>query len=145
MTKQNTNATLNAEPHELHPGANYREQPNPSPVSSPRIPTPPPAAPSLFLESTTAKMSSPASVADDNHREQVTFKFCSECSNMLYPKEDPDSRKLMYTCRTCQYVEPAATSCVFRNILNSASGETAGVTQDVASDPTVSFVPWEGI
>lgn len=59
---------------------------------------------------------------------------------MLYPKEDPETRQLLYTCRTCQYVEEAATTCVFRNVLNSASGETAGVTQDVASDPTVSPV-----
>merc|ERR1711900_130573 len=28
-------------------------------------------------------------------------------------------------------------SCVFRNILNNAVGETAGVTQDVGSDPTL--------
>ena len=86
-------------------------------------------------------MSSPAPSTDDAKREQITFRFCSECSNMLYPKEDPETRQLLYTCRTCQYVEEAATTCVFRNVLNSASGETAGVTQDVASDPTVSPVP----
>ena len=83
-------------------------------------------------------MASPASTTDEAKREQITFRFCSECSNMLYPKEDPDSRKLLYTCRTCQFVEDAATTCVFRNMINSASGETAGVTQDVATDPTVS-------
>lgn len=86
-------------------------------------------------------MASPSSTTDDaNKREQITFRFCTECSNMLYPKEDPDSRKLLYTCRTCQFVEDAATTCVFRNMINSASGETAGVTQDVATDPTVSGV-----
>ncbi|KAJ9137057.1 hypothetical protein NKR23_g9349 [Pleurostoma richardsiae] len=69
--------------------------------------------------------------------EQITFRFCSECSNMLYPKEDEDSRKLQFTCRTCQYTEEATSSCVFRNVLNNAAGETAGVTQDVGSDPTV--------
>lgn len=57
---------------------------------------------------------------------------------MLYPKEDEESHKLQYTCRTCQYTEEATTSCVFRNILENTSGETAGVTQDVGSDPTVS-------
>lgn len=72
--------------------------------------------------------------------EQITFRFCSECSNMLYPKEDEEAHKLQYTCRTCQYTEEATTSCVFRNILNNTSGETAGVTQDVGSDPTVSQV-----
>lgn len=78
--------------------------------------------------------------------EQITFRFCSECSNMMYPKEDEDAHKLQFTCRTCQYTEDAQSTCVFRNVLNNSSGETAGVTQDVASDPTVSttasdFVP----
>lgn len=76
--------------------------------------------------------------------EQITFRFCSECSNMLYPKEDEDAHKLQFTCRTCQYTEDAQSTCVFRNVLNNSSGETAGVTQDVGSDPTVStcvFVP----
>lgn len=61
----------------------------------------------------------------------------SPSSNMLYPKEDPDTHLLQFACRTCQYSEEAASSCVFRNVLNNAVGETAGVTQDVGSDPTV--------
>jgi DNA-directed RNA polymerase II subunit RPB9 len=56
---------------------------------------------------------------------------------MLYPKEDPETHRLNFACRTCQYSEEAASSCVFRNVLNNAVGETAGVTQDVGSDPTV--------
>lgn len=73
--------------------------------------------------------------------EQITFRFCSECSNMLYPKEDEDAHKLQFTCRTCQYTEDAQSTCVFRNVLNTSAGETAGVTQDVGSDPTVSDSP----
>jgi DNA-directed RNA polymerase II subunit RPB9 len=87
-------------------------------------------------------MASPQSTTTDEagprKLEQITFRFCSECSNMLYPKEDEELRKLQFTCRTCQYTEDAQSTCVFRNVLNSSSGETAGVTQDVASDPTVS-------
>lgn len=58
-------------------------------------------------------------------------------SNMLYPKEDLNNKKLMYACRTCQFSEEASSSCVFRNNLYNTVGETAGVTQDVGSDPTV--------
>jgi len=58
---------------------------------------------------------------------------------MLYPKEDPQTHKLNFACRTCQYSEEAVSSCVFRNVLNNAVGETAGVTQDVGSDPTVGY------
>ena len=87
-------------------------------------------------------MSSPQSTSEQPEQkkapfEQVTFRFCSECSNMLYPKEDEDSHKLQFTCRTCQYTEEANSTCVFRNVMNNAVGETAGVTQDVGSDPTV--------
>jgi hypothetical protein len=56
---------------------------------------------------------------------------------MLYPKEDRQNNVLMFACRTCQFSEPAASSCVFRNNLYNTVGETAGVTQDVGSDPTV--------
>ena len=76
--------------------------------------------------------------SEDKKLEQITFRFCSECSNMLYPKEDEEAHKLQFTCRTCQYTEDARSTCVFRNILNNSAGETAGVTQDVGSDPTVS-------
>jgi len=85
-------------------------------------------------------MSSPAPSNAGGARkplEQITFRFCSECSNMLYPKEDEADRKLLFTCRTCSYSEEATSSCIFRNVLNNAAGETAGVTQDVGSDPTV--------
>ncbi|KAK3331770.1 hypothetical protein B0T19DRAFT_354910 [Cercophora scortea] len=86
-------------------------------------------------------MSSPAASDSADHvkkpLEQITFRFCSECSNMLYPKEHESDHKLMFTCRTCSYSEEAKSSCIFRNILNNAAGETAGVTQDVGSDPTL--------
>ncbi|KAJ4424695.1 hypothetical protein N0V82_000623 [Gnomoniopsis sp. IMI 355080] len=67
----------------------------------------------------------------------VSILFCPECSNMLYPKEDKDARRLMYQCRTCQHTEEATSNCVYRNILKNQAGDTAGVTQDVTHDPTV--------
>ncbi|KAH8176615.1 RNA polymerases m/15 kd subunit domain-containing protein [Sarocladium implicatum] len=71
-------------------------------------------------------------------KEQILFRFCAECSNMLYPKENPETRQLHFTCRTCQHTQQAESTCVFRNFLSTEAGETAGVTTDVASDPTVS-------
>ncbi len=56
---------------------------------------------------------------------------------MLYPKEDRVNNTLMFACRTCQFSEPAASSCVYRNEQSNTVGDTAGITQDVASDPTV--------
>jgi DNA-directed RNA polymerase II subunit RPB9 len=43
----------------------------------------------------------------------------------------------MFTCRTCHVAEPATSPCVYQNKLNIQVGDTAGVTQDVGSDPTV--------
>ncbi|KAH0538142.1 hypothetical protein FGG08_005250 [Glutinoglossum americanum] len=89
--------------------------------------------------------SPPAEVAtnDDeqqkNALEQITFRFCQECSNMLYPKEDKVNSTLQYVCRHCFWSEPASSACIFRNNLNNSVGETAGVTQDVGSDPTVGY------
>ncbi|CAL8580957.1 DNA-directed RNA polymerase II core subunit rpb9, variant 2 [Xanthoria parietina] len=68
--------------------------------------------------------------------EQVKFRFCGDCSNMLAPKEDRLNNKLMYCCRMCQYSEEADSACIFRNNIYNVIGETAGVTQDVGSDPT---------
>jgi DNA-directed RNA polymerase II subunit RPB9 len=56
---------------------------------------------------------------------------------MLYPKEDTVNNELLFACRTCSYNEKAANKCIFRNNLNASVGATAGVTQDVGSDPTV--------
>ena len=43
----------------------------------------------------------------------------------------------MFACKTCQYSEKATSACVYRNNLDTSIGETAGVTTDVGSDPTV--------
>ncbi|EAS35487.3 DNA directed RNA polymerase II 15 kDa subunit [Coccidioides immitis RS] len=69
--------------------------------------------------------------------DQIHFRFCRECSNLLYPKEDRATNTLMFSCRTCHVGEPATSHCVYQNKLNSQVGDTAGVTQDVGSDPTL--------
>lgn len=66
----------------------------------------------------------------------LTSLLCNS-SNLLYPKEDRANNRLMFTCRTCHVGEPASSYCVYQNKLNSQVGDTAGVTQDVGSDPTV--------
>lgn len=80
---------------------------------------------------------SPSAAGGAKQSDQIHFRFCRECSNLLYPKEDRATNQLMYTCRTCHVGEPATSYCVYQNKLNSQVGDTAGVTQDVGSDPTV--------
>lgn len=65
----------------------------------------------------------------------MSFKFCAECNNMLYPKEDKANRRLLYQCRNCSYSELASSACVYRHELITNIGETAGVVDDIGSDP----------
>lgn len=56
---------------------------------------------------------------------------------MLYPKEDRATSELLYVCRACHAVQKFDTNCTERKYLGSAVADTAGVTTDVANDPTV--------
>jgi len=56
---------------------------------------------------------------------------------MLYPKEDKQANQLLFECRICNYVEHAATPLVYRHELITNYGETAGIVQDIGSDPTL--------
>lgn len=67
----------------------------------------------------------------------TTFRFCRDCNNMLYPREDKDQQRLLFECRTCTYAEEAGTPLVYRHELITNIGETAGVVQDIGSDPTL--------
>ncbi|KAI9659514.1 MAG: hypothetical protein M1821_001773 [Bathelium mastoideum] len=80
---------------------------------------------------------SPAPEQEDQSN-RVTFRFCRECSNMLYPREDPNSNNLIFACGMCDHSETAdGNNCVWRHELSNTVGETAGITQDVAADPSV--------
>ena len=47
------------------------------------------------------------------------MRFCQSCNNLLYPRENRDTRKLEYACRApCTFVERNIEgACVFRNEL----------------------------
>ncbi|KAF2152565.1 hypothetical protein K461DRAFT_278807 [Myriangium duriaei CBS 260.36] len=84
--------------------------------------------------------------ADDNtisdavKTRKIEFRFCKECANMLYPREDRTLGTLSFQCRNCQFSEDVGPVCIYRNELSNTVGETSGVTQDVASDPTLPHV-----
>ncbi|CAN6242261.1 unnamed protein product, partial [Urochloa humidicola] len=67
----------------------------------------------------------------------TTMKFCRECNNILYPKEDRDKRTLFFACRNCEHQEVSDNNCVYRNEVHHTAGERTQVLQDVASDPTL--------
>ncbi|CAL1397382.1 unnamed protein product [Linum trigynum] len=66
-----------------------------------------------------------------------TMKFCRECNNILYPKEDREQKMLLYACRNCDHQEVAENYCVYRNEVHHSAAERTQVLQDVAADPTL--------
>lgn len=67
----------------------------------------------------------------------ASIRFCGECSNLLYPREDKTHHILLYACRNCPYQEETTNPCVFKHDLLQITTETAGVTQDLETDPTL--------
>uniref|UniRef100_A0A1I7ZMY6 RPOL9 domain-containing protein n=1 Tax=Steinernema glaseri TaxID=37863 RepID=A0A1I7ZMY6_9BILA len=49
----------------------------------------------------------------------VGIKFCRDCDNMLYPREDKNMKKLIYACRICDYVELSDNPCIYFNQVSS--------------------------
>ncbi|KAI9277862.1 DNA-directed RNA polymerase II subunit RPB9 [Sporodiniella umbellata] len=67
----------------------------------------------------------------------ATFKYCLDCNNLLYPKEDKINRKLMFACRNCEYEEDAENYCVYRHEIVHAPSEQTMVLHDLGTDPTL--------
>ncbi|KIV92268.1 hypothetical protein, variant 2 [Exophiala mesophila] len=84
---------------------------------------------------------SPAASEGDSKRGEVNYRFCQECSNLLYPKEDRATSTLLYICKACHATTTHDSACTFRQHLGATVQETAGVTTDVANDPTVRDSP----
>ena len=76
-------------------------------------------------------------VASDGGPTYVGIKFCSECNNMLYPKEDKEHRKLLYACRNCDWKTNADTNCVYVNKMTHEVDELTRIVCDVIHDPTL--------
>ena len=78
----------------------------------------------------------------------ATFKgmrFCKECDNMLYPKEqkvDASSGHLIYDCRICGYHEKAKRGCEIDNCVYrsdySKMSEGFNIDKECIKDPTLS-------
>ena len=67
----------------------------------------------------------------------VGIRFCQECNNMLYPKEDKEIKQLMYACRNCDYKEIAQNSCVYFNKITHGIDALSSINPDVIEDPTL--------
>merc|ERR1712203_1175979 len=67
----------------------------------------------------------------------VGIRFCQECNNMLYPKEDKQNRVLLYACRNCDFRQLADSSCIYVNRITHEINEMSNINTDVIQDPTM--------
>ena len=67
----------------------------------------------------------------------ASMRFCANCANILYPREDKEAKQLMYNCKKCDYIEQSTTGLIYRHeVLHSLSERTA-IISDVTADPTL--------
>ena len=69
----------------------------------------------------------------------IGIKFCSECNNMLYPKEDKERKTLTYYCRLprCNVAVPADDPVIFINRQTHAVDSMQLINTELAEDPTL--------
>ena len=87
----------------------------------------------------------------------VGIRFCLECNNMLYPKEDKSNKVLLYACRlvgserrgeirsesffhlsrNCDYRQMADSCCIYVNKIMHEVDAITNIVTDVVSDPTL--------
>ncbi|WAR20389.1 RPB9-like protein [Mya arenaria] len=60
-------------------------------------------------------------------------------NNMLYPKEDKESRNLLYACRNCDYQQIAENPCIYVSCKCKTMfySELTQIIGDVIADPTL--------
>ena len=67
----------------------------------------------------------------------VGIKFCQECNNMLYPKEDKENKQVLYACRNCDYKGLARNNCIYINKIVTNINEITYIYTDGIGDPTM--------
>lgn len=74
----------------------------------------------------------------------VSMRLCREkaangkrSSNLLYPREDRQLKKLLYVCKACASVQEHESACTYRQNLSEAAQESMGEKAYVSNDPTV--------
>ena len=73
---------------------------------------------------------------DAEKKRQVPFWICSECGNMLYPKEDKATRTLHRMCRNCGREDAADSNLVYVNDMTPQHRST-DTGPDMVKDPTL--------
>lgn len=70
---------------------------------------------------------------------QVALKFCPETNDLLYPRENKETRRLEFFCKNCHYYVEAepADQCVWSSESTFSEKDKTIQLLDVISDPTL--------
>ena len=69
----------------------------------------------------------------------ASMQFCRECNNILYPREDKETKTLKLKCKSCQTEEDAETNTVYHNDMDPDTSTKLDIFQaDLVMDPTLS-------
>lgn len=73
------------------------------------------------------------------NRATARLFFCPETNDLLYPRENKETRKLEFYCKNCEYYTEAQTQdyCVFVQETTFSEKDKTIQLQDVISDPTL--------
>ena len=92
----------------------------------------------VFLQkSLVANIMSMSTTKKRNGQGFVGIRFCPECNNMLYPREDKQNKQLMYACRNCDYRQIAENNCIYVNKITHEVDQLTNINSDVIGDPTL--------
>ncbi|XP_054155759.1 DNA-directed RNA polymerase II subunit RPB9-like [Oppia nitens] len=71
--------------------------------------------------------------------DRVRIRFCPECNNMLYQRQNKEQRTLVFFCRTCLYQREATKDqyCVYINNIKHDINELSLINPDLVDDPTL--------
>ncbi|EJW01577.1 hypothetical protein EDEG_03862 [Edhazardia aedis USNM 41457] len=70
----------------------------------------------------------------------MEIRFCQDCNNILYPKEDPSQRLLYLACRTCDYTIECPSNIVYVYRSDSSTAKAVTISADpvdLANDKTL--------
>ncbi|CDF35768.1 unnamed protein product [Chondrus crispus] len=137
----------------LTPLSSKRRHPNPTRATSRlysvrAFPSPHPQAPIALAQPRAARndpFPSPSRCARRKPPAKMPVKFCSNCNNMLYPRENTKElrrtgkKELIYSCRNCFAVQviQVPNEAVYKNVVVHTAEEKMSITYDVSLDPTL--------
>mmetsp|Transcript_5609 Transcript_5609/g.14327 ORF Transcript_5609/g.14327 Transcript_5609/m.14327 type:complete len:120 (+) Transcript_5609:97-456(+) len=65
------------------------------------------------------------------------IRFCPECNNMLFAKENKLEHVLILHCEVCEHSQPAEDKCVLRSDISGGTVSRLFNFEDVVADPTL--------